>query len=80
VLASIKACSERINLVGAFKVVLLNVVWNPSVERQDIYIYISRSDIYVGQEKVVYICHLIATGTNEGEKYYRQVLEKDFVV
>jgi hypothetical protein len=45
-----------------------------------IYIYISRSDIYVGQEKVVYICHLIATGTNEGEKYYRQVLEKDFVV
>jgi DNA repair and recombination RAD54-like protein len=47
VLASIKACSERINLVGAFKVVLLNVVWNPSVERQDIYIYIYPVQIYM---------------------------------
>jgi len=32
----------------------------------------------LGQEKVVYIYHLIATGTNEEEKYCRQV-EKDLL-
>ncbi|KEH38935.1 chromatin remodeling complex subunit [Medicago truncatula] len=35
-LASTKACSEGISLVGASRVVLLDVVWNPSVERQAI--------------------------------------------
>ncbi|CAJ2628227.1 unnamed protein product [Trifolium pratense] len=35
-LASTKACSEGINLVGASRVVLLDVEWNPSVEKQAI--------------------------------------------
>ncbi|KAL2943404.1 SNF2 domain-containing protein CLASSY 3 [Bienertia sinuspersici] len=67
-LASIKACSEGIHLVGASRVVLLDVVWNPSVERQAI----SRA-YRLGQKKDVYVYHLITSGTQEGEKYYRQV-------
>ncbi|KAI3441930.1 uncharacterized protein J3R85_001990 [Psidium guajava] len=70
-LASTKACSEGINLVGASRVVLMDVVWNPSVERQAI----SRA-YRLGQENVVYIYHLITSGTIEAEKYCRQV-EKD---
>ncbi|XP_048131839.1 SNF2 domain-containing protein CLASSY 3-like isoform X2 [Rhodamnia argentea] len=70
-LASTRACSEGINLVGASRVVLLDVVWNPSVERQAI----SRA-YRLGQENVVYIYHLITSGTIEAEKYCRQV-EKD---
>lgn len=54
-LASIKACSEGIHLVGASRVVLLDVVWNPSVERQAI----SRA-YRLGQKKIVYTYHLIA--------------------
>ncbi|KAL6985862.1 hypothetical protein U1Q18_019235 [Sarracenia purpurea var. burkii] len=70
-LASTKACSEGISLVGASRVVLLDVVWNPSVERQAI----SRA-YRLGQKNVVYIYHLITSGTMEGEKYARQA-EKD---
>ncbi|XP_058104134.1 SNF2 domain-containing protein CLASSY 3-like [Magnolia sinica] len=70
-LASTKACSEGINLIGASRVVLLDVVWNPSVERQAI----SRA-YRIGQSKVVYTYHLITSGTREGDKYYRQA-EKD---
>ncbi|KAI3501555.1 hypothetical protein L1887_29426 [Cichorium endivia] len=66
-LASIRACSEGINLVGASRVVLLDVQWNPSVERQAI----SRA-YRLGQKKLVYVYHLV-TGTMEGEKYIRQV-------
>ncbi|KAG2680111.1 hypothetical protein I3760_11G083300 [Carya illinoinensis] len=72
-LASTRACSEGINLVGASRVVLLDVVWNPSVERQAI----SRAH-RLGQEKVVYVYHLIVFGTKEEKKYYRQV-EKDLL-
>jgi len=67
-LASTRACSEGINLVGASRVVLLDVLWNPSVERQAI----SRA-YRLGQEKVVYIYHLITSGTMEEEKYFCQV-------
>ncbi|CAN4127739.1 unnamed protein product [Withania somnifera] len=35
-LASTKACSEGISLVGASRVVLLDVLWNPAVEQQAI--------------------------------------------
>ncbi|KAL3499796.1 hypothetical protein ACH5RR_038889 [Cinchona calisaya] len=66
-LASTKACSEGINLVGASRVILLDVVWNPSVERQAI----SRA-YRLGQEKLVYVYHLIISGTLEVEKYVRQ--------
>ncbi|KAL8227943.1 hypothetical protein R6Q57_015527 [Mikania cordata] len=67
-LASTKCCSEGIHLYGASRVVLLDVVWNPSVERQAI----SRA-YRLGQKKVVYTYHLMAGGTTEEEKYDRQV-------
>ncbi|WRX29998.1 SNF2 [Theobroma cacao] len=66
-LASTKACSEGINLVGGSRVVLLDVTWNPSVERQAI----SRA-YRLGQKKIVYTYHLISSGTMEGLKCYRQ--------
>ncbi|XP_047337981.1 SNF2 domain-containing protein CLASSY 3-like [Impatiens glandulifera] len=69
-LASTKACSEGISLVGASRVVLLDVVWNPSVERQAI----SRA-YRIGQKKLVYTYHLVA-GEAENTKYSRQI-QKD---
>ncbi|KAL4357912.1 SNF2 domain-containing protein CLASSY [Arachis hypogaea] len=63
-LASTKACCEGISLVGASRVVLLNVVWNPLVERKAI------SCAYrLGQKKVVYTYHLITHRTTEYIKY-----------
>ncbi|MQL71865.1 hypothetical protein Taro_004225 [Colocasia esculenta] len=70
-LASIKACCEGISLVGASRVVLLDTVWNPSVERQAI----SRA-YRIGQRRVVFTYHLIAAETGEVERYRRQ-LKKD---
>ncbi|XP_039141613.1 SNF2 domain-containing protein CLASSY 3-like [Dioscorea cayenensis subsp. rotundata] len=66
-LASMKACSEGISLVGASRVVLLDVVWNPSVERQAI----SRA-FRLGQEKHVYTYHLITPSSGERAKHDRQ--------
>ncbi|WOG90158.1 hypothetical protein DCAR_0209401 [Daucus carota subsp. sativus] len=71
-LASIKACSEGIHLVGASRVVFLDVVWNPSVERQAI----SRA-YRIGQKKIVYTYHLIA-GKMEVDKYKRQIQKDRF--
>ncbi|PNX85987.1 SNF2 family amino-terminal protein [Trifolium pratense] len=70
-LAATKACSEGISLVGASRVVFLDVAWNPSVKRQAI----SRA-YRIGQKKVVYTYHLLAEGTTEAEKYGKQA-EKD---
>lgn len=67
VLASIKACGEGINLVGASRVVLLDVVWNPSLEKQA-----TRRAYRLGQKRVVYVYHLIASGTMEEDKHSRQ--------
>ncbi|KAK9051482.1 hypothetical protein SSX86_028109 [Deinandra increscens subsp. villosa] len=67
-LASTRCCSEGIHLTGASRVVLLDVVWNPSVERQAI----SRA-YRLGQKKVVYTYHLMTAGTTEEEKYDKQV-------
>ncbi|GJM86310.1 hypothetical protein PR202_ga02159 [Eleusine coracana subsp. coracana] len=66
-LASTKACCEGITLIGASRVVLLDVVWNPSVGRQAI----GRAYRF-GQKKIVYTYNLIADGTKEMEKYSRQ--------
>lgn len=66
-LASTKACCEGINLVGASRVVLLDVVWNPSVEKQAI----SRA-YRLGQKKLVYVYHLITSETLDFDKYNRQ--------
>nr|KYP49977.1 DNA repair protein rhp54 [Cajanus cajan] len=70
-LASIKACSEGINLTGASRVVLVDVVWNPSVERQAI----CRA-YRLGQKRVVYTYHLLAQDTPEFTKYCKQA-QKD---
>ncbi|KAL9270206.1 SNF2 domain-containing protein [Drosera capensis] len=67
-LASTRACSEGISLVGASRVVLLDTVWNPSVERQAI----GRA-YRIGQKRVVHVYHLIASGTHEEEKLVRQI-------
>ncbi|XP_057807501.1 SNF2 domain-containing protein CLASSY 4-like isoform X2 [Salvia miltiorrhiza] len=66
-LASTKCCSEGISLVGASRVVLLDVVWNPSVERQAI----CRA-YRIGQKKFVHTYHLMTSGTTEADKYCRQ--------
>ncbi|XP_045798287.1 SNF2 domain-containing protein CLASSY 4-like [Trifolium pratense] len=66
-LASTRACSEGISLVGASRVVLLDVVWNPSVEQQAI----SRA-YRIGQKRVVYTYHLLTQGTAEYTKYCKQ--------
>ncbi|KAK4414311.1 SNF2 domain-containing protein CLASSY 3 [Sesamum alatum] len=70
-LASTRCCSEGISLVGASRVILLDVVWNPSVERQAI----CRA-YRIGQKKFVYTYHLMTLGTSEADKYCRQA-EKD---
>ncbi|KAJ0961804.1 hypothetical protein J5N97_029632 [Dioscorea zingiberensis] len=72
-LASMKACSEGISLVGASRVVLLDVVWNPSVERQAV----SRA-FRLGQEKCVYTYHLITPGSGERAKHDRQAKRNTF--
>ncbi|XP_058741323.1 SNF2 domain-containing protein CLASSY 4-like [Vicia villosa] len=70
-LACTKACSEGISLIGASRVVLLDVVWNPSVERQAI----SRA-YRIGQKRTVYTYHLLTHETSECVKYFKQA-EKD---
>ncbi|KAI4353154.1 hypothetical protein L6164_002124 [Bauhinia variegata] len=65
-LASTRACSEGINLTGASRVILLDVEWNPAVERQAI----SRA-YRLGQKKVVYTYQLITKDTEEWSKYLR---------
>ncbi|XP_073355770.1 SNF2 domain-containing protein CLASSY 4-like [Aegilops tauschii subsp. strangulata] len=63
-LASTKVCGEGITLIGASRVVPLDVVWNPSVQRQAIgYAY------RIGQQKIVYTYNLIAEGIQEKGKY-----------
>ncbi|KAL8061859.1 hypothetical protein ABFX02_02G110200 [Erythranthe guttata] len=69
-LASLRACSEGINLVGASRVVLLDTVWNPSVEKQAI----SRA-YRIGQKKVVYVYRLFTSGT-EVRQYSQQAYKE----
>ncbi|XP_051124333.1 SNF2 domain-containing protein CLASSY 3-like [Andrographis paniculata] len=66
-LASIRCCCEGISLVGASRVILLDVVWNPSVEQQAI----CRA-YRIGQKKFVHSYHLMTAGTAEADKYCRQ--------
>ncbi|KAL7120368.1 hypothetical protein ACP275_02G118400 [Erythranthe tilingii] len=69
-LASLRACSEGINLVGASRVVLLDTVWNPSVEKQAI----SRA-YRIGQKRVVYVYRLFTSGT-EVRQYSQQAYKE----
>ncbi|PHT59955.1 hypothetical protein CQW23_02318 [Capsicum baccatum] len=69
-LASIKACSEGISLVGASRVVLLDILWNPSVEQQAI----SRA-YRNGQTKVVHV-YCPVTSKWEVDKIEQQMRKK----
>ncbi|KAG6408531.1 hypothetical protein SASPL_131544 [Salvia splendens] len=69
-LASERACSEGINLTGASRVVLLDTVWNPSVEKQAI----SRA-YRLGQKRVVHVYRLFTSGI-EVRKYTQQNLKE----
>ncbi|KAG9138280.1 hypothetical protein Leryth_001488 [Lithospermum erythrorhizon] len=71
-LASTKASNEGINLVGASRVVFLDVGFNPSVESQAI----SRA-YRIGQKKVVYVYHLVTSGTLEVDNYHSQNLKEN---
>ncbi|XP_043702332.1 SNF2 domain-containing protein CLASSY 2-like [Telopea speciosissima] len=63
-LASITACAEGISLTAASRVVLLDSEWNPSKTKQAI----ARA-FRPGQERIVYVYQLLASGTLEEEKY-----------
>ncbi|GFP86571.1 snf2 domain-containing protein classy 1 [Phtheirospermum japonicum] len=65
-LASITACAEGISLTAASRVILLDSEWNPSKSKQAI----ARA-FRPGQNKVVYVYQLLATGTLEEEKHGR---------
>ncbi|KZV43653.1 hypothetical protein F511_00204 [Dorcoceras hygrometricum] len=69
-LASQRACSEGISLVGASRVVLIDTVWNPSVERQAV----SRA-FRLGQKRVVFVYRLMTSGSEFMQ--YAQQAEKD---
>ncbi|KAG9451775.1 hypothetical protein H6P81_004679 [Aristolochia fimbriata] len=71
--ASIKACGEGISLVGASRVVILDVVLNPAVTRQAI----GRA-FRPGQLKRVYVYRLVAADSLE-EKVYNSAYEKELV-
>ncbi|KAL2333450.1 hypothetical protein Fmac_014663 [Flemingia macrophylla] len=65
-LASITACAEGISLTAASRVVFLDSEWNPSKTKQAI----ARA-FRPGQQKMVYVYQLLATGTLEEDKYRR---------
>ncbi|KAK4364511.1 hypothetical protein RND71_015869 [Anisodus tanguticus] len=69
-LASIKACSEGISLIGASRVVLLDVLWNPAVEQQAI----SRA-YRNGQKKIVHV-YCPVTSKWEADKIEQQTRKK----
>ncbi|PVH33199.1 hypothetical protein PAHAL_9G593400 [Panicum hallii] len=62
---SIKACGEGISLVGASRVVILDVHENPAVMRQAI----GRA-FRPGQSKMVYCYRLVAAGSSEEEDHH----------
>ncbi|CAA7033416.1 unnamed protein product [Microthlaspi erraticum] len=60
---SIKACSERITLPGATRVVMMDLIANPCLVRQSIELA-----YHPGQEKKVYSYRLVAADTSEEEE------------
>jgi DNA repair and recombination RAD54-like protein len=70
--ASVKACSEGISLVGASRVVLLEVSWNLAVGQQAI----SRA-FRIGQQRKVVVYRLIAADTHEKHKIHESSIRKD---
>lgn len=72
--ASIKACGEGISLVGASRVVILEVVWNHAVTRQAI----SRA-FRIGQRKKVVVYRLVAADTYEEYKMHASATRKEWL-
>ncbi|CAK9237175.1 unnamed protein product [Sphagnum troendelagicum] len=72
--ASVKACGEGISLVGASRVVLLEVSWNSAVARQAI----SRA-FRIGQQRKVVLYRLIAADTHEEHKIHESSVRKDWL-
>ncbi|KAJ3696110.1 hypothetical protein LUZ60_001487 [Juncus effusus] len=70
---SIKACGEGISLVGASRVIILDVHINPSVTRQAI----GRA-FRPGQEKKVFIYRLVAVDSSE-EKVHQTSFRKELI-
>ncbi|GJN24879.1 hypothetical protein PR202_gb12650 [Eleusine coracana subsp. coracana] len=70
---SIKACGEGISLVGASRVVILDVHENPSVMRQAI-----GCAFRPGQSKVVFCYRLVAAGSLE-EQHHHTAFKKERV-
>ncbi|BBM97531.1 DNA repair and recombination protein RAD54 and RAD54-like protein [Marchantia polymorpha subsp. ruderalis] len=71
-LASITACKEGISLVGASRVVILDVLWNPSVVRQAV----GRA-FRIGQKRKVFVYRLVAADTQE-ETMLQAAVQKDW--
>lgn len=65
-IASITACAEGISLTAASRVIMLDSEWNPSKTKQAI----ARA-FRPGQQKMVYVYQLLASGTLEEDKYRR---------
>ena len=70
---SIKACGEGISLVGASRVVILDVHLNPSVTRQAI----GRA-FRPGQQKKVFVYRLVAADSAE-EKHHESAFKKEVI-
>ncbi|KAG8046834.1 hypothetical protein GUJ93_ZPchr0008g12054 [Zizania palustris] len=70
---SIKACGEGISLVGASRVIVLDVHLNPSVTRQAI----GRA-FRPGQQKKVFVYRLVAADSPE-EKTHETAFKKEFI-
>ncbi|XP_040382576.1 protein CHROMATIN REMODELING 35-like [Oryza brachyantha] len=70
---SIKACGEGISLVGASRVIILDVHLNPSVTRQAI----GRA-FRPGQQKKVFVYRLVAAGSPE-EKFHETAFKKEVI-
>ncbi|KAL5713218.1 SNF2 domain-containing protein CLASSY [Ranunculus cassubicifolius] len=71
-IASISACGEGISLTGASRVVFLDSEWNPFKIKQAI----ARA-YRPGQERVVYVYQLLASGTMEEDKYRKNTWKEN---
>lgn len=71
--ASIKTCGEGVSLIGASRIVLLDVQWNPMVSRQAI----SRA-FRIGQKRKVFVYRLVGGGALE-EHAHMKASEKEWL-
>jgi DNA repair and recombination protein RAD54 and RAD54-like protein len=67
-LASIRACAEGISLTAASRVIFLDFDWTPSKTKHAIAL-----TFWPGQVILVYVYHLLMTGSMEEDKYRRTI-------